>query len=92
MSFGIRVRDEWGNVILDMGMRSGFIIGAVTLSTNNQSGSLADAGLSQGEPFYFLESSSLGAGPDVTFSGTQMSWQSSDPSNVWGGDIYYGIR
>lgn len=50
MSWGMRVWDKWGNLVLDTTTRLGRIIGYV--ETGTESGQITDLRLTLGEPFF----------------------------------------
>ncbi len=91
MPLGLRLRDASGNVIFDTSTRTGQILGTVSITSTNQSGSLTDGGLANGTPFFMLNGGPSEVDPAVSFSGTTMSWAKNTayPHN-WAGTIIYG--
>lgn len=87
MSYGLEVYDASGNVILTVTDRITRLLGTATF---NASGSVTDARFADGTPWWFVQptTSSGNESPDITFSGTTLSW-----SNPGGGSfsIIYGI-
>lgn len=79
-------------MLLDTAYRTGFILGSVTISAGNQSGSVTDANFANGTPFYYMISttSNVGNEPKITFSGTTMTWTAT--TSGFAGIIYYGFN
>lgn len=92
MPQGLQIFDSSGVLILDTTDNTGFVIGFLDFASASQSGSLTNANFSSGTPFFFsLSDTNDGpATPDVSFSGTTMTWT----ANVYApfsGVIYYGV-
>lgn len=96
MPTGLQIWDENGRVILDTNNRLARLLGRVNFSGN---GSIVDAKLTTGEPFFFAQ---YHAPPtvwpetapqiSVTFSGNRMSWQLvRDSRSPATGVIFYGV-
>lgn len=92
MSYGLRIWDAAGGLVLDETMRLGQVLGVVT--TDESAGSITNDALLLGTPFaivtplgelllltYVIEL------PEPTFSGNTMSWPAADSS----ASIVYGI-
>lgn len=105
MPQGLQVFDADGHLVLDTSSRIGRILGYVDAPVG--AGSIVNASFAQGTPFYFVNKDFgvLGAygpfelpsrisTPEVSFSGTTMSWtRAAPPDTDAGGDcrIYYGV-
>ena len=74
---GLQVWDENGNIILDTNDMLGRVLGIQPVSS--RTGSITDARLAQGQPFYFFLSAPY-PGPGypgparITISGSTLSW------------------
>ena len=92
MPAGFQAWDASGNLIIDLSTRTGFVLGNVAINSGNQTGSLTDAGLADGTPFYFnvADTGESSRHPFVSFSGTTMSWTKSTATNFTG-TIFYGV-
>lgn len=90
MTTGFQAWDSAGHLIVDTTSRLGRIMGVISVSAD---GSLSDAQLTTGTPFYVFASIDFSSfsQPLVTFSGATMTWatQSSGP---YGGHLIYGVR
>lgn len=64
----------------------GYILGSQAISAN---GSVTDANFANGNPFWYVESSTWAGAPVFSFSGTTLSWTL---SSGFTGTLYYGIR
>lgn len=91
MAFGYEIFDQSGALLVSNLDNTGLILGGVSITSANQSGSVTNADLARGVPFYwFVPPTSVANGtPDITFSGTTMSWTASGTTFV--GYIWYGI-
>lgn len=92
MPAGLELYDASGNLIVGLSTRTGFIIDRVDISTGNQSGNVTNAALANGTPFAFITAGLFQGNtyPNVSFSGTTMTWT---PSGGGGftGSIFYGV-
>lgn len=89
MPTGLQIFDASGNAIVDTTSRLGRIIGSVSVSGANPSGTATNSKLTEGTPFYFLAGGNQGQ-PTVAFSGSNMNW-TQQASYSWVGEIYYGV-
>lgn len=92
MPSGMQLWNSSGNLVLDTNTRTGFILGRVDIISTNQNGSVTNSGFSDGTPFYFAVSSTDQGqtSPNVTFSGTTMSWTKATSTN-FSGSLFYGV-
>lgn len=93
MPQGLQLWDAAGNLIVDYTTRCGLVLGRVDVGTGNQSGSVSNGGLADGAPFYFcIAEGDMGQKqPNVSFSGTTMSWSAAG-FGTYTGSIFYGVR
>jgi hypothetical protein len=81
-------------MIIDTTHRLGTVLGIIDVGSGNQSGSVTDPGLADGEPFppVLFGGNSL-IDPAVTISGITLSWAKNDAYAAnWIGRILYGVR
>jgi hypothetical protein len=100
MAAGLQIFDASGAVVVDLSDRPGRILGAASATTSSatygNNGSVTDARLANGTPFYIITPFFGFFGDDfgypiVTFSGTTMSWNYVDNGNAaFVCTIYYG--
>ncbi len=92
MAAGLQLWDSSGNLLLDTSTRTGFVLGRVDIISTNQNGSVTESAFGDGTPFYFvLMSGNQGQTcPDISFSGTTMTWSKATSSN-FSGSIFYGV-
>lgn len=75
MPQGLQVFDASGNVLVDTSTRLGRILGVTTITTTT--GSVVDSDFANGTPFWYaipLSIADVEFGPDLSFSGTTLSW------------------
>jgi hypothetical protein len=93
MPQGLQVWDDQGRLLVDLGDHLGRLAGSAAV-TANTAGSTTNALLQSGTPFFIwiptTEEAVTGATtmPNVTFSGSTMSWSSCYAS----GTLIYGVR
>lgn len=93
MAFGLRVKDASGNVHLDLSRRLGRILGFTDTGAAN-SGSVTDANLALGNPFFFsvpLSAAVTYFSPQISFSGTTLNWAWTNTIYQTSSRIFYGI-
>ncbi len=75
MGQGLQVWDAAGNQIVDVSDRLGRVLGVTTL-TGGTDGSVSNAGLATGTPFWACIPVATGAAPTpgISVSGTTLSW------------------
>jgi hypothetical protein len=90
---GLQIFDASGNLILDLGDATGRFLGSI--DTGNVDGSTTNAALTSGTPFavVLLKSGSTFGfkTPDVTFSGTTMSWTYDGATSKNDATILFGV-
>lgn len=74
MARGFQVWDAAGNLIVDTNAALGVILGVHTFTKSAGAGSLTDANLALGTPFYTLISFTGTFLPSISISGTTISW------------------
>lgn len=78
MAEGIRAYDTAGNLIFDLSTRMSKTLGIVDIGTGAATGSVTNADLQQGQPFWHLiggtASGPVFVTPAVSVSGSVMSW------------------
>jgi hypothetical protein len=88
---GCRVRDDAGNIILDLTDRLGRVLGVVTITSSG--GSVTNAGFLDGSPFWVYLKDTNGNfsnQPTISVAGDTLSW--SWPSGGGSdGRILYGV-
>ena len=94
MAYGLRVKNAAGDEIVSITDHLGRVIGTVTTGTS--SGSVSNAALAEAgaEPFgitYSLSSDPYLVQPNVSFSGSTMSWSWTDPAEATSCMIIYGV-
>lgn len=94
MPAGLQVWDAAGNLVVDITTRLSRFLGSVNSGTS--AGSISVPDLVQGTPFYFVIISGgavpVGSfGPEVTFSGTTMSWTFAPGRTPLAATIFYGV-
>lgn len=92
MPQGLQIWDAAGSIILDTTDNTGFVLGVLDFTSVAQSGNITDANFANGTPFYFGQgdlSNSL-AIPNISFSGTTMTW-TANAYAPYNGFIYYGV-
>lgn len=73
MPHGLRTWDASGNMVIDVSTRLTSIIGVASVTSSN--GSVTNADFARGTPFWYFTNIPAGiATPDVSFSGTTLSW------------------
>lgn len=93
MPQGLQVFDDQGRILVDLGDWLGRLAGSAAV-TANTAGSTTNVLLQSGTPFFVwiptTEEAVTGATtmPNVTFSGSTMSWSPSYAS----GTLIYGVR
>lgn len=94
MALGLRIWDaSRSHVIIDTSFRTGFLLGAIDITSANQSGSVTNPAITEnGDPFYFTVTGLIAAPPIVTFSGNTLTWTDADSTVIFTGTIYYGVR
>ena len=90
MPQGLQIMNAAGDVIFDTNVRAGRALGVASI-TAATSGSVSNAGLSTGTPFWFFQvntTSYFTIAPTVSVSGTTLSWGAEAESN---GFLVYGV-
>ena len=96
MPQGLQVFNPDGSVLFDTSTWVSQILGNVSLAANHTAGSVSNAGLTRGRPFFFVlpaegnEGSTAEGNPVnkiVTVSGTTLSWN----AGKFPAQIVYGI-
>lgn len=94
--YGLQVWDALGNPVIDSTTWTGLVLGNISLGANHSSGSVTDAALTKGRPFYFtlpaegLSGTTAGGNPaqiSVSVSGSVLSWTAAPAAC----QIIYGI-
>ena len=92
MAAGLECYDAAGRLMFAATDRLARVLGVV--NTNSADGSLVDAGLATGAPYFAFFPSAMTGGwywPTVAVSGTTLSWSYAGGSNRVSGFILYGI-
>lgn len=94
MPAGLEVYDASGRPVVRLTDRLGAIVGI--FSTGTAAGSINIPGLARGVPFYVVQtgwSSAVGASnlPQISISGTTVSWSSPFPGDMQSVTVYVGV-
>lgn len=96
MPQGIQIWNDAGVLVCDYTTRMGFILGMITVTTGNQSGSTTNANLPEGDLWYVAMMNASGGDPGeapiLSKSGITLTWNRYHPSHTWQGILLYGIR
>lgn len=88
MAQGLQVWDASAALIFDTSAALFRELGVVAIGSDNNSGSVTDAGFSEGLPMWFVISTQLDNYPDISFSGTTLTWTAN--GTPFSGTLYYG--
>ncbi|PZR83595.1 MAG: hypothetical protein DI537_34685 [Stutzerimonas stutzeri] len=88
MAQGLQVWDASGTLIFDTGAALFRELGAVSIGSGNNSGSVTDAGFAEGLSMWFIIGAQLDNYPDISFSGTTLTWSAN--GTPFSGTLYYG--
>lgn len=94
MPVGLEVYDVSGRPVVRLTDRLGAIVGV--FNTGTSAGSVSVPGLARGSPFYVIQtgwSSSVGASnlPQISISGTTVSWSIPYPGDTQAVTVYVGV-
>lgn len=93
MGVGIELyRDGDVTPYFGVGVAAGLILGGVDLSVGDNDGSLVDADLENGVPFWFLSGNGAQDQPSVSVAGDTLTWTANPDGAFYTGRLVYGIR
>lgn len=86
-------RDGVAAPYFSTGLAAGLILGGADLTPGaSNTGSISDANIDNGVPFYFFNGGGAQIQPTVTFTSGTISWTANPDGAFYTGRLVYGIR